>query len=138
MRLVLDTNIVVSGLIWGGTPRRLLDQGREGRVTFYTSSLLLDELAEVLYRDKFEAMLASKGVTPAFLMQRYGMLAKLVSPPTIERAVRDPDDDVVIATAVAAHADVIVSGDNDLLALGEYHGIRIMNPTAAITLIGLI
>ena len=76
MRLVLDTNIVVSGLIWGGVPRRLLDLGRDGQVTLFTSSVLLEELADVLARDKFASLLASQGITPAFLMQRYGMLAR--------------------------------------------------------------
>jgi len=53
MRLVLDTNIIVSGLIWGGVPRQLLDLGRDGQITFFTSKLLLDELATVLERKKF-------------------------------------------------------------------------------------
>ena len=90
MRLVLDTNIIVSGLIWGGIPRQLLDLGRNGQVTLFTSSILLDELADVLGRDKFAALLASQEITPAFLMQRYGMLARLVKPQPIERTV--PND----------------------------------------------
>ncbi len=128
MRLVLDTNIVVSGLIWGGVPRWLLDLGRDDQVTLFTSSVLLDELADVLGRDKFTALLTSQGITPAFLMQRYGMLAKLVKPQPIERIVpSDADDDAVIATALAAQADVIATGDSDLLVLHPYQGIQILN-----------
>ena len=48
MRLVLDTNVVVSGLFWGGPPRRLLDLARDGRVVLFSSGVLLDELAGVL------------------------------------------------------------------------------------------
>ena len=48
MRLVLDTNIIVSGLIWGGVPRQLLELSRNDQVTFFTSSVLLDELANLL------------------------------------------------------------------------------------------
>lgn len=132
MRLVLDTNIVVSALIWGGVPRRLLDLGRDGQVTLFTSSVLLDELAEVLSRDKFAALLASQEISPTFLMQRYGMLARLVTPQTIERTVRDADDDAVIATALAAQADVIVTGDNDLLVLHPYQEIQILNAADAL------
>ena len=51
VRLVLDTNIVVSGFIWGGVPLQLLDVGRDGRVMLFTSSALLDELANVPGRD---------------------------------------------------------------------------------------
>lgn len=132
MRLVLDTNIVVSGLIWGGVPRQLLDLGRDGRVTFFTSSVLLDELADVLEREKFAALLSSQGITPAFLMQRYGMLAKLVKPQPVERTVRDIDDDAVVATALAAKADVIATGDSDLLVLHPWQGIQILNAADAL------
>ncbi|MDZ7752724.1 MAG: putative toxin-antitoxin system toxin component, PIN family [Gammaproteobacteria bacterium] len=132
MRLVLDTNIVISGLLWGGVPRRLLDQARDRRATLFTSSVLLDELADVLSRDKFATMLDSQGITPAFLMQRYGMLARLVTAPVIERTVRDPDDDAVIATAVAAQADAIVSGDDDLLVLKSFQGIPILTAAQAV------
>ena len=59
MRLVLDTNVVVSGLIWRGPPRQLLEAGRRGRVALFSSASLLDELASVLKRDKFSARLAA-------------------------------------------------------------------------------
>jgi len=97
VRLVLDTNIVVSGLIWGGVPRQLLNLGQDSQMTLFTSSLLLDELADVLGRSKFAALLASQSITPTFLMQRYGLLANLVKPQAIERTVPDDaDDDAVI------------------------------------------
>lgn len=128
MRVVLDTNIVVSAMIWGGLLRRLLDLARDEQVTLFTSSALLDELAEVLSRDKFNIMLTSHDITPAFLMQRYGLLTTLVKPQAIERTVRDADDDAVIATAVAAQADIIVTGDNDLLVLNPYEAIQILSP----------
>ena len=86
MRLVLDTNVVVSGLIWGGPPRRLLDMGRRGGVFLFSSAILLDELAEVLARKKFAALLAARKIAPEFLMQRYGMLATLVYPVPAGRA----------------------------------------------------
>ncbi|MCU7959617.1 MAG: putative toxin-antitoxin system toxin component, PIN family [gamma proteobacterium symbiont of Bathyaustriella thionipta] len=135
MRLVLDTNIIVSGLLWGGLPRQLLELGRDGRITFFTSSLLLDELADVLERRKFASLLVSQNITPDFLMQRYGMLAQLVKPQAIERTVRDVDDDAVIATALAAKADVIVTGDNDLLVLHPWQGMQILNAADVLALI---
>ena len=135
MRLVLDTNIVVSGFIWGGVPRQVLDLGWNKHVTLFTSSVLLDELAEVLGRNKFAAMLASRETSSAFLMQRYSMLAKLVKPEAIERTVRDADDDAVLACALTAQANLIVSGDADLLTLQEYQGIRIVDAATAMHLI---
>ncbi len=89
----------------------------------------------MLEREKFAALLTSQNITPAFLMQRYGMLARLVKPQPIERTVRDVDDDAVIATALAAKADVIATGDQDLLVLHPWQGIRILNAADALALI---
>ena len=135
MRLVLDTNIVVSGFIWGGVPRQVLESGWDEQITLFTSNVLLDELADVLSRGKFDTMLASREISPAYLMQRYGMLAKLVKPLAVERTARDPDDDAVLACALAAQADLIVSGDADLLTLQTYDGIRIVDAATAIHVI---
>lgn len=132
MRLVLDTNIVISGLIWGGVPRQLLDLAREGQVDLYTSSVLLDELSDVLTRSKFAALLVTQAVLPTTLMQHYGMLTRLVMPQAIESTVRDADDDAVIATAVAAQADIIVTGDNNLLSLCSYQDIQILHAAEAL------
>lgn len=132
MRLVLDTNIIISGLIWGGIPRQLLDCGQNGEITLFTSNLLLDELVTVLERKKFAQLLASKNITPAFLMQHYGMLAMSVKPKPIKRTVRDIDDDMVLATALAAKADAIATGDNDLLVLHPWEGIQILNAADAL------
>ncbi len=104
-------------------------------MTFFTSSVLLDELADVLAREKFATLLATQDITPAFLMQRYGMLTQLAKPQPIERTVRDGDDDAVIATALAAKADVIATGDQDLRVLHPWQGIQILNAADALTLV---
>lgn len=134
MRLVLDTNVVVSGLIWGGVPRRLLELGRDGSVQLFTSAPLLDELADVLGREKFAGLLVARGITRDFLMQRYGVLARVVRPQRLVGPVaRDADDDVVIATALAAKVELVVSGDRDLLVLNPWHGIPILNASEALS-----
>ncbi len=88
VRVVLDTNIVVSGFLWRSFPRQLLDLARANVITIYTSVALLDELADVLSRNKLAAKLQEQQVTPAFLMQHYGMLAKVVTPAIIGRGAR--------------------------------------------------
>lgn len=136
MRAVLDTNIVVSGLLWRAAPRQVLDAARDQRITLHTSSVLLDELAEVLSRPHLASVIAANQASPAFLMQRYAMLAQLVIPAQTARVVtKDIDDDAVIACALAAQADMIVSGDAHLLNLKHYQGIRIIDAAEALRLL---
>ena len=137
VRAVLDTNVAVSALLFGGVPSQLLELGRTGGLALYTSEGLLDELADVLNRSKFARRFdKNRPVTPAFLLRRYTVLAASVALGPIERTVpTDPDDDVVIATAVAAGAKLIVSGDSDLLVLHPFRGISVLAPTEAIRLV---
>ena len=90
-----------------------------------------NELTDVLSREKWAEMLATRQTHAAYLMPRYGLLAKVVRPKGIGRVVpNDPDDDAVIACALAARADLIVSGDKHLLSLGgQYQGIPIVTPS---------
>lgn len=127
MRVVADTNIVVSGLLWRGNSRQVLDMARVGTIELFTSAQLLAELEDVLSRAKFSQRLASVGVTSHDLALGYAALASLVAPATIEPVVlADRDDDAVIACAVAADGEVVVSGDSHLLDLKEYGAIRIL------------
>lgn len=136
VRIVADTNTALSGLLWQGSPRRLIDLTRERTLTLCTSLTLLAELAEVIGRPKFAARLQAAGLSAAHLVQDYARLAELVEPqPLPEPVSRDPDDDQVIACALAAQAEVIVSGDRDLLTLGSFRGIRILDAADALAAI---
>ena len=127
MRVVADTNIVVSGLLWRGNPRRILDAARAGDIQLFTTPVLLTELEDVLSREKFAARLAYAGAAPHDLVLGYAALASVIEPAEIEPVIlADPDDDAVLACAVAAHGDAIVSGDSHLLDLKKYLDIRIM------------
>jgi putative PIN family toxin of toxin-antitoxin system len=134
VRLVLDTNTVVSGLIWGRMPGRLIDAAAAGKVQIISSLPLLDELHGVLVRKKFAAQLAEQGVGTADLFEGYAALVRLVDPAEIGPVIlADPDDDIVLATAVGGSADAIVSGDAHLLGIGEFRGISIVTPAAAVS-----
>lgn len=133
MRLVLDTNTVVSGLLWGNTPSRLIDAGLQGHIELFTSQVLLLELEDVLPRRKLARRVAASGLSVAQLVARYALLAQSVSPAAIERVSVDPNDDHVLACALAAQADLIVSGDRHLLTLKTYQGIPIVSPAESLT-----
>jgi uncharacterized protein len=101
--------------------------------TLCTSPTLLAELAEVIGRDKFVKRVRAATLSSAELVQDYERLAEIAErQPLPVPASRDPDDDHVLACALAAQADLIVSGDHDLLTLHEYQGIPILSTTAAL------
>ncbi len=132
MRLVLDTNIVVSGLLWSNTPSQLIGAGLAGRIDLFTSQVLLLELEDVLPRRKLVRRVAASGLSVGQLVARYALLSQSIAPVPIERVSQDPDDDHVLACALAAQADLVVSGDSDLLKLGQYQGIPIVGPAEAL------
>ncbi len=127
MRVVADTNTVVSGLLWSGAPRKVLDAARKGSIQLFTSAALLVELEDVLGRDKLAKRLSLINVSPQELVLGYAALATPVTPLTIPPVIfEDPDDDAVLACALAAQAEVIVSGDGHMLSLKQYLGIDIL------------
>ncbi len=126
-RIVPDTNIVVSGLLWRGNQRRILDAARDGIIELCSSLVLLEELEDVLSREKFTPKLAAANVTVQDLISGFSALATVIEVEPIEPVILvDPDDDAVLACALSADAEVIVSGDSDLLNLKEHEGILIL------------
>jgi len=130
MRIVLDTNVTVSALLWRGTPYRLVETiRRQPQDHLFTSPALLEEPADILTRPFAAKRLALLGRTGEDLLADYAGFAELVTRRTVpEVVITDPDDDQVIAAAVAAGADIIASGDHHLLGLGTFQRIRILRP----------
>lgn len=114
-------------MLWRGAPRQVLDAARSGNIQLYTSATLLDELEGVLKRDKFAQRLALANITPHELILGFASLARLVKPAEISPVILDDsDDDAVLACALSAQADYIVSGDSHLLNLHQYQSIPIL------------
>jgi putative PIN family toxin of toxin-antitoxin system len=125
MKIVCDTNVLISGVLFDGPPRRILAMASRGRVVNVASPGLLREAEDVLLRAKFR-------LKPS---QVFGIIAlfrdafEIVEPTRRVNAVPDdPDDNIVLEAAEAASADAIVSGDKHLLALKSWPGIRILSP----------
>src|SRR5580658_7940892 len=105
MRLVLDTNVLVSAFLWQGVPARLIELASEQGIHF--TRALLDDLSEVLQRKKFANKILGTGLTPAQMLRNYQGLAQRVVPRKRPQSIsRDPDDDRVLACALAAHVDL--------------------------------
>lgn len=127
-RIVCDTNILVSGLLWKGAPRRILTGIEQGKFSLFTSRELLDELDRVLCYRRLVAILGKAGVPRQDVLRWAVRHATIVMVKPFGRVVvtTDPCDARVLACAVSASADVIVSGDKHLLSLGKHDGIPIM------------
>ncbi len=132
-KAVLDTNILVSAFLFyerSGVPVALLHKAAEGRFILVTCRLILDELENVLVRNA--SVQERYGYTPEMATTYRALLearAALVElQPPFPRVCRDQSDDMVVATAVSAAADYLVTGDDDLLSLREHQGVRIVTP----------
>jgi len=123
-RIVLDTNVIVSALVFGGVPRSVLELAESGQCELFYSESIQNEVRRVL-TEKFSW-------APARLHEVLPVLwnmGELVTPRVTVRAVpNDPDDDRILECALAANASFIVSGDRHLLALRNYKSISILTP----------
>ena len=129
MILVLDTNVIISALLSpDGPPAEIIKLWEADRIEVATSLVLLAELERVLeyhrVREHFED---PSSVT--VLLKRFRVVATLVETgPDLDVIERDPSDNRFLECAVAANASYIISGDDHLLAIGEYRGIVILKP----------
>jgi len=130
-RVVIDTNVLVSATVGHGKPRRLLRQVLRGH-SAVASREMLAELADVLGRDKFS-------LTPGQIARFLTVYARRCEVVNLDRRViavdADPDDNIVLGTAVDGRAALIVTGDKHLLALEEFEGIRIVTVDGALKIL---
>ena len=133
MRVVADTDVLVSALIFpGGAPEAFYRLALEGRIELFTSRRLLTELGRVL-SEKF-------GWDPGRAEEAVEQLLRVATVVTPQETISvidaDPADDRVLEAAAEASADAIVSGDRHLLDLGSWRGIAIYPPAEFLALVG--
>ena len=129
MRAVIDTNILIRALIKPhGTVGPVLHRLRNGEYTLIYSEPLLDELLAKLALPRIRNKYAIDDETITALIALLALRGELVIPRRKVRVCRDPKDDMVIEAALAGAAEVIVTGDDDLLTLHAFEGIRFITP----------
>lgn len=135
-RAVIDTNTWVSGLIWVGAPRQLIETVLSGYVIGLTSLTLSREFGRVLAYPRIEKALFKRGLLGSDLAAQFAFLNQMIDvEPLVLSVSRDPDDDAVLACAQAGRANFIVSGDQDLLVLQQWQGIPILKAAQALELL---
>lgn len=127
MRVVLDTNIWVLGLLWRGAPWRIVRLVEDHQVTVYASDAIIAELRRVLSYPRLQPRQREMQQTQDDLVAAMANLSIMVAPLVVEPViVDDPKDDIFLACALAAGVQCVVSGDRHLLALGQWRGMQIM------------
>ena len=128
MKVLLDTNIWISGLLWGGNPRRIIQLAVSEQIVIYSSKLLIDELQATLGYPKLQRRLEKLAITAEELLVEVTCITKLSQPVAISdlSQLRDSKDKIVLETALSVPVEVIVSGDKDLLILKEFQEITIL------------
>jgi len=125
MRVVVDTNVLVSGVFFGGLPLKVLEAWREDRYDLVVSLDVFDEYRRV--GERLEARFP--GVSLAPFLELIAAHAEIIDAPQLSEPVcDDPDDDVFFACALAGNCGLIVSGDKGLLAASGSHGIDVVTP----------
>ena len=129
MRVILDTNVFISGVFFGGPPSRILEGWRDGRLKLVLSPEILDEYQRVA--DELHTQLPNIDLSELF--ELLVVAAEMHhAEPLPEAACIDPDDDKFLACALASSARLIVSGDKNLLQVVGFQEIEILKPRAFI------
>jgi putative PIN family toxin of toxin-antitoxin system len=130
MIVVLDTNIWVSAIIWGGIPDEIISLQEQRKIEIASSRKLLSELENTFNKKKIQTKLEVLQLTTS---SAFSLVYESVNIYSIEELIvpelRDPDDTIVLATAIAANTEVIITGDRDLLILKEYQNMPILTAT---------
>ena len=130
LRIVLDTNVIISGILFGGIPRSILDMLISGQHDFFLSMAIIEEFREVLNRPKF----GFDNGNALMVVEELHSLCTIVKPvKSIKFIIDDPADNKILECAVAANAEIIISGDSHLLSIGSYNGIKILSPRQLIS-----
>ena len=127
LKLVLDTNTIISAFFWEGNEAELLRKIEQGKAELYDTNETLNEVKEVIKRPKFIEVMRRADLTPDQIMEKIVSLSHLVIAPKLNiKACRDEKDNKFLECAESAKADYLVSGDEDLLVLKEFNGVIIV------------
>lgn len=129
MKVVLDTNVIVSGLLWQGLPNELLKLVKQGKLQFCITLSLLKELSKVLNNPKFSPRIVRLNTSVEELITGLLELLTMFPDEKIAPVVKDdPDDDNVLSCALISGAKYIITGDPHLLELENWSNISILSP----------
>jgi uncharacterized protein len=142
MNVVIDTNVWLSALARPASPPgRLVDAFLAGQLAIFSTDRLWGELLRALTYERVQLLFRAAGVTPPERqVARLGALVTFVDvvEPGARWVLTDPDDDWVIQCAITAEAEIIITGDKAMLAVGQVQGIKIVSARDALDALGIV
>ena len=136
IKLVLDTNTLISGLLWKGNEFQLLEKIEQGKAFLFLTKEIISEIDRVLHYQRLESYILKAGISIEELLKKIISLSHIILESSVNINVcRDPEDNKFIECAVLANARYVVTGDEDLLVLKEYKDINIITTNEALKLI---
>ncbi len=133
MRVVIDTNTFISGVLWDGNESMIIDHCIDGTVENHTTLEIMGEVARVLGYPKFQ--LTDDEMNKLFMIY-VGFSKVLSTSRKTKRVSRDKNDDMVLDCAIRSGSEYIISGDKDLLSLEEHKEIRIQRAKEMLSVLG--
>jgi putative PIN family toxin of toxin-antitoxin system len=127
VRIVLDTNVFISGIFFTGPPHRILTAWRDGDIEIVASAEILDEYRRV--GEELSHQFPGVDIEPFLALLAVGA-DMVIAPELPEPVSQDPDDDKFLACAIAGRCEVVVSGDKHLKKVTGYRGIDVLSPRA--------
>ncbi|MBM3254308.1 MAG: putative toxin-antitoxin system toxin component, PIN family [Candidatus Omnitrophica bacterium] len=134
VKAVVDTNVIVSGLLCKGNPRRIWKALRDEKFTLVLSPLMFEEIAMVLSRPKFHNLISDEERKEVTIFLESS--AEFIIPKKSISICRDPEDNQILACALEGGANFIITGDKDLLSLNPFKNISIISPKDFINYLG--
>lgn len=125
IKVVIDSNIYISGILFSGNPRIILDLAIKGKIQVYISPDILSELKDVLSKKKFSF---SPNIIQSIIGEIESITTLIVPLKKHNIVTRDIDDNIIVDCAIESNAEFIITGDNDLLSLKEFKNVKIIKP----------
>jgi putative PIN family toxin of toxin-antitoxin system len=125
MKVVIDINIFVSSFLWEGNPKKVVVRAIEGTDELYITKEILEQISEVMNRPKFKI---DKESINYYIKSIEEIANEIICTIKIQDGSRDIDDNIILECGITGNVDYIITGDDDLLVLKEFNGIKIVTP----------
>jgi putative PIN family toxin of toxin-antitoxin system len=128
MRIVLDTNVLISATLWNGCSKRILERVENQKIDLLISEDILEEYVETMNYDEIKQKIKNKSLEINYSIDKIRLLSKIINIISKLNICTDPDNNKILECAVDGNVDYIITYDKHLLVLKEFNKIKIVTP----------